>query len=597
MNTKALAMELRESVLDGLQERSWRWHRDAAIALLLAFLAFAVRLNHVDFNSLSEDESAKWAAVQEYRHGHFVGVNSEHPMMLKVLAWGSLAAGEHWNRLASLHSWPTMRPEGWLRFPNVLLGAATATILFLLCRCMMGVAGSFAAGFFWAVSPLAVALNRLAKEETPLTFFTLLACYFYCRAQQADSDDGARRWYDLSAIGFGLAFAAQYIIHLLGLNALAWLIAGRMGLTRNPSRFSYGRFFFVIFLTFILMNPVVLSPSNFSAILHWLHHGGITHSGYDFDGTLYLNFPSRLLAGVPWTFYLWLLLVKTPVPILAAVIAGSIMLLRERRSLASCFFFALGVLQLAGLSVSGAKWVRYSLPVLPFLFLAGGYAVQATWDRVTEKKISLAFAGLAAAALFALPLFELHAWSPYTAFYLNSIGGGQKNIGRYFPQDEVSEFDTREVAQQVCSSADAGARLATARPMTMIYYVENCGRTDIEVVPLYDRHYQPREGDMIILEPSRRFFETQRFFDALGRSGMSRREIRVGPVLATTIYLFNSSKPKTTSQEQWALTQLRKSPSGLETKTRKPDLRSMKLLSLSSVSHGEGNDDSVFPRF
>src|SRR6516225_11304509 len=131
MNTKALATEPKESVLNELQDCSWRWHRDAAIALLLAVLGFAVRLSHVDFNSLSEDESAKWAAVQEYRHGHFVGVNSEHPMMLKVLAWGSLAAGERWNRLASLHGWLTMRPEGWLRFPNVLLGAATAAILFL----------------------------------------------------------------------------------------------------------------------------------------------------------------------------------------------------------------------------------------------------------------------------------------------------------------------------------------------------------------------------------------------------------------------------------------------------------------------------------
>jgi len=578
MSTKALAMETEESVLNELQDRSWRWQRDAAIALLLTVLAFAIRLNHVDFNSLSEDESAKWAAVQDYRHGHFVGVNSEHPMMLKMLAWVSLTAGERWNRLASLHSWPTMRPEGWLRFPNVLFGAATTAILFLLCRRLFGFVGSFAASFFWAVSPLAVALNRLAKEETALTFFTLLACYLYCRAEQADSDESARGWYDLSAIGFGLAFASQYILHLLGLNALAWFLAGKMGLTRRPSRFSYGRFFLVIFLTFILVNPVVLFPSNFSAILHWLHHDGVKHSGYNFDGTLYLNFPSRLLAGVPWTFYLWLLLTKTPIPILVAVIAGSMMLLRNRRTLASCFFLSLGALQLAGLSVSGAKWVRYSLVVLPFLFLAGGYAVQSTWDRMRVKKLSMAFVGLATATLFALPLLELHDWSPYYSFYLNSIGGGEKNIARYFGQDEVSEFDTREVAQQVCSRAHAGTRLATARPMSMSYYVDNCGRTDIEVVPLYDLDYVPREGDMIILEPSRRFFETQRFFDALEKSGMSRREVRVGPVLASTIYLFDSSTPQTNGRARWTLTQLQEPPSELETKRHKSDFANVNPL-------------------
>jgi len=221
--------------------------------------------------------------------------------------------------------------------------------------------------------------------------------------------------------------------------------------------------------------------------------------------------------------------------------------------------------------------------MLPLFFLAGGYAVQAAWDRMREKKMSLAFAGLGAATLFVLPLLQLHAWSLYSSFYLNSIGGGQKNIARYFGQDEVSEFDTREVAQQVCSSANLGARLATARPMSMTYYVENCSRTDIQVVPLYDRHYVPREGDMIVLEPSRRFFETQKFFDALRKSDMSRREVRVGPVLASTIYRFDSSKPQTTGQEQWTITELRKSPSELPTKTHKPGLRRMNVFVASSV--------------
>ena len=112
----------------------------------------------------------------------------------------------------------------------------------------------------------------------------------------------------------------------------------------------------------------------------------------------------------------------------------------------------------------------------------------------------------------------------------------------------------------------------------MTYYIENCGRTHIDVVPLYDRQYQPREGDMIILEPSRRFFETQKFFDALRKSGMPRREVRVGPVLASTIYFFDSSKPQTTGREQWALTQQRKSPSELETKIHKPEFGNMNSI-------------------
>lgn len=559
-------------MLSEIPDRGLSHSREVGIALLLTILAFAVRVNQVDFNSLSEDESAKWAAVQEYRQGHFVGVNSEHPMLPKMLSWASLTAGERWGRIAAIHGWPSLKPEGWLRMPNVLLGAAATVVLYLLCRRMMGGVGSLSASFFWAVAPLPIALNRLTKEETPLTFFTLLACYFYCRAQQADADQSARRWYDLSAIGFGLGLASQYILHFIGLNALAWLLAGKMGLNRKPSRFGYKRFFFVLFVTFLVVNPVILSPANFNAVLHWLHHDGVRHSGYDFDGTLYMNFPSRLLAGLPWFYYLWLVLVKTPIPILLAIIAGSILLLRDRRTLASCFFLSLGMLQLAGLSLSGAKWIRYSLPLLPFLYLAGGHAVQQMWKGVKGKAWSPALMVTAAILLIGWPLAELQGWAPYYSFYLNSIGGGTRNITRYFAPDEVSEFDTREVAQQVCPRAPDGAKIATARPMSMAYYLDACGRSDLQVVPLYDTHYVPRDGDLIVLEPSRRFFETQRFFDALRGSAMSHNDVRVGPVLASTIYFFELSVQDARDfHEHLTLTQLRSAPPRFDANAQEPD--------------------------
>jgi len=446
--------------------------------------------------------------------------------------------------------------------PNVLFGAAAAAVLFLLCRRMMGLVGSFAASFFWAVAPLPVALSRLTKEETPLTFFTLLACYFYCRAQQADSSQSARRWYDLSAMGFGLALGSQYILHLLGLNALTWRLAGKSGLTTEPSRFSYKRFFLVLFVTFVLVNPVILSPANCTAILHWLHHDGVRHSGYDFDGTLYMNFPGRLLAGVPWFYYVWLVALKTPIPILLAFMVGGALLLRDRRTLATCYFLSFGMVQLAGLSVSGAKWIRYSLPMLPFVYLAGGYALQEIWKRVKGKAWSPVLVAAGALIFVGWPLVELQAWAPYYSFYLSPIGGGTRNVTRYFAPDEVSEFDTREVAQQVCPFAPAAAKVATARPMSMAYYLQACGRPDLRVVPLYDTHYAPRDGDLIVLEPSRRFFETQRFFDVLGKSGMPHSDIRVGPVVASTIYLFDPSVVAAKyGLEEFTLTHLADAPS------------------------------------
>jgi hypothetical protein len=513
-------------------------HLNAALALLLAVSAFAVRIDRIGFNSLSEDETAKWQAIQQYRQGHFAGVNSEHPMLMKVLAWTSLATGERWNKLAATHDWPTIRIEDRLRLPSVLLGAATAAVLFLFCREMMGLAGSLAAGSFWAFSPLAISLNRLLKEETTLMFFTLLACYFYLRAKRSDTEGSTRRWLDLSAISFGLAMASQYILHFLGLNALAWYIAGRRGI-RSP-RFTghFARFFLLILVTVLLADPVIVRPANFAAILRWLHYDGIHHTGYNFDGTLYVNLPARLIAGVPWYYYFWLLLVKTPIPVLFFVVLGCVLLLIRRDTLASCFLLSFGVLQLIAMSMSGAKWMRYSLWFLPFICLAGGYAVQETWKFLRRTKFSAVIAAVAAFTLFAWPLAELHSWAPYYSFYLNSIGGGPRNIARYFAPDDVSEFDTREVAQTVCPTAPAGSRLATARPNSMAFYLSLCDRSDIQIIPLYDTEYVPRSGDLIVLEPSRRFFETQRFFNVLETSSMARNAIHVGPVTASVIYDF-----------------------------------------------------------
>ncbi len=203
-----------------------------------------------------------------------------------------------------------------------------------------------------------------------------------------------------------------------------------------------------------------------------------------------------------------------------------------------------------GLSISGAKWIRYSLPLLPFLYLAGGYAVQQLCTLKKQRAATRALVGLAAVILFGWPLLELQSWAPFYPFYLNSIGGGRRNISRYFAPDEVSEFDTREVAQAVSPFAPRSARIATARPMSMAYYLRTSGRYDINVISLYDPRYVPQDGDLIVLEPSRRFFETEKFFKVLANSDMTRLQVRVGPILASTVYRFDSSSQAAKSQEE-----------------------------------------------
>jgi len=88
-----------------------------------------------------------------------------------------------------------------------------------------------------------------------------------------------------------------------------------------------------------------------------------------------------------------------------------------------------------------------------------------------------------------------------------------------------------------------------------------------------------------VLEPSRRFFETQRFFDALGNSEMPHSDVRVGPVLASTIYLFDPSVPgPKRGKEELTLTQLRDAPPRFENDAQEPASSDTNMFGLSEIT-------------
>jgi hypothetical protein len=122
---------------------------------------------------------------------------------------------------------------------------------------MIGVAGSFGDEFLLGGCALASGVESVTKEETPLTFFTLLACYSTAapnsRMRAALCGDVRSERNQLWP-GSG----SQYILHLLGLNALAWFLAGENGAESQAVAIQLQTVFsIVMFLTFVLVNPVV----------------------------------------------------------------------------------------------------------------------------------------------------------------------------------------------------------------------------------------------------------------------------------------------------------------------------------------------------
>src|SRR5947209_5661238 len=94
-------------------------------ALLVAALAF--RTTALSTYGFSEDEINKVDAIEAYRAGRF-SANAEHPMLMKLTMWGSVAAASAWNRMAPPDR--QMSLETAIRLPNAVAGAATVLPIF-----------------------------------------------------------------------------------------------------------------------------------------------------------------------------------------------------------------------------------------------------------------------------------------------------------------------------------------------------------------------------------------------------------------------------------------------------------------------------------
>ena len=75
-----------------------------------------------------------------------------------------------------------------VRLPNVIFGSLTAVVIFLLAQELFGVEIGLLSALLWSIGTIAIMVNRVAKEDTLLAFFTWLAYYFYLRAKKREHD-------------------------------------------------------------------------------------------------------------------------------------------------------------------------------------------------------------------------------------------------------------------------------------------------------------------------------------------------------------------------------------------------------------------------
>lgn len=513
-----------------------------AAFLLIVALGFLLRVRGLDAVGFSEDEVNKVEAARGYLRGNF-GVNLEHPMLMKWLVTLSLLGADSWNRgLGRKHP---VSEETAVRLPNLIFGSLTAIVIFVFAQELFGSSVGLISALLWAIGIGAITVNRLAKEDTLLVFFTWLAYYFYLRAKSLgpSGSPGQGTLYALSGTSFGLMLAAKYFPHYLGLNFLYYHLLSRSDKKPRLSKRDHAIIFGACALAFLVVNPVIVFPSTLRYMLAYVREGTMTHHGYLMMGHFYYDDPAHPLRGLPIYFYFLLLGIKTPLPILGALGVGLVEVFKQKRKPEPFFLSLMFLMWIVPFSLLGAKWLRYMLSLMPVVYMLSAIGIVKIFAWVSNfmregfgRKLRPALVGAFALVFFLEPLGVTLKAAPFYSLYLNPLG--RSRVAYYFPHDELYDAGLREAIREICEQAPPNAAVGGEAPAVFRYYFHKFGRDDLRYFRLSDplRSTKAADSAYVVVQDGRKYFENISLIQELEFQSKPMQVIRVAGAPAAKLY-------------------------------------------------------------
>lgn len=523
--------------------------------LALIFLAgFGLRANQLGAEGLSEDELNKFNAVQDYRTHGLTAANGEHPFLMKAMLTISVVTAEKWNETSAVSEQPSLRisTEAALRFPGALLGALTSLLIFLVTTELFGTETAIIAAALWALDPSGIGFNRIAKEDTFLLFFFLLANVFWLRGRRA-AEAGQRhpeKYYWMSAAAFGAMLASKYVPHFLAISVSYYYIF--QGLKRTRWRLGKRRwmiFFAVMGAAFLLCNPTILLPGTWHEMKIFAGEKRIGHDGYEFMGSLYRNQMTLWLKGSPWYFYFVFMAVKIPVPVMIAFFVGLPLLFRKRLGDGRFLILFWMLYWFMPFTVMGGKFTRYFTMALPVVLITAAVGVNFVAQTVARfvsdfydnRAVKLYVRAVVTSFVLIFPAYASASVLPHYRLYTNALGGGWQRAGDYFPHDEFYDASVRDAAAEIASSAPRGARVASETPALVTHYAQLAGRNDLVSVSLSDRAAAKdlATGDYLIVARGRRYFSNDALVKVLREQSRPAKILSLGRTPSLEIFILD----------------------------------------------------------
>ena len=535
-----------------------------AALVVLVVGGFAFRARSLGAEGFADDELNKLDAANEYRARGLTAANGEHPFLMKAAITATLIAAEKWNhlvdgRVSELH----VPDEAAVRLPNVIVGSFITLLIYLVVSELFGGEIALLAAALWAFDPIAIGFNRIAKEDTFLLFFFLLANVFWLRGQRLAESEPTRNprpYYWATAVVFGAMVASKYIPQYMAISiSYYWMFQAI-----PETRWRLGRPRFLLFLVivgvaFVAFNPPILLPETWRRMLNFASQKLVFRDAYEFMGKLYPHGVNSWFRGVPWYFYNLFFAVKLPLLTLLAFVVGLPLLFRRKLG-DGRYFLLFWMFFWLQFSVSGSKFTRYTTFVLPAIYTTaaiGAYYV-VRWiasraAKVIENDGVRVYVKTALASLLVL-FSALAAVSavPHYRFYTNILGGGLSAGGKYFPQDELYDGQMKQVMNEVARWALPAARIATETPGVCAYYAAKAKRRDLNCIYLSD-NAAVRElsaGDVVVAARGRHYYSNDFVLSQLSALSKPAFNVRLGTIPAAEVYILDGASADAVKSKQ-----------------------------------------------
>jgi hypothetical protein len=235
--------------------------------------------------------------------------------------------------------------------------------------------------------------------------------------------------------------------------------------------------------------------------------------------------------------------IKIPLVVLASFIIGFVISIKLRRRPGHSFVLFMFLFWMVPYSLIGGKWLRYTLSLMPFVYMLAAIGVvglvRFVNGRLTASRQAKAIVGALAVLIFlGVPAWMAYSAGPHYALYTNALGTNK--VGYFFPHDEFYDDGLREAIKFVCDTAPKGAIIAHETPAVARYYLGKFGRIDLNSKTISAPEFVPANISTpayIIIQRGRTYFENRDKIALVRTTFKKVHEVSINGMTAAEVFV------------------------------------------------------------